>query len=328
MQNILTTLTILLLSSFAFGQMEKAKIIFNDRQSQNTTLVPSKMIYNVSSIQNGIYEIKNTIPGQYDALVSANVKKSLKYSLFNPVPKDKMKEMETDRPDVTESAYTVEAGHIQVESDLFKHVHNNTEKILNTASIFNLGNYKLGLTEKMDIQLVVPTYVSNSIRERTTNKIISKTAGFDDISLRFKYNIWGNAGGKTALAVLPFLSFPTSSFSDNGIQGGIVLPFALELKKGWGFGSQAEVDIVKEEDHHYHSAFLYSFTFGKSLFKKVEAFAEAYATYSLFTGNKDIYGNGGVIFSISKNLNIDAGFNYGINKSTDKIYFAGFSFRY
>ncbi len=251
-----------------------------------------------------------------------------KYSLFNPVPKDKMKDMETDRPDVTESAYTVEAGHFQVESDLFKHIHNNDEKMFNKGSIFNLGNYKFGLTENMDIQLVIPTYVSNSTRERNTNKIITRTAGFDDISLRFKYNIWGNAGGKTALAVLPFLSFPTSSFSNNGIQGGIVFPFALELNKGWGFGSQAEVDIVKEEDTHYHSAFLYSFTFGKSLFKEVEAFAEAYVTYSPYTGNTDMYGNGGIIFSISKNLNIDAGFNYGIDKGADKIYFIGFSFRY
>jgi hypothetical protein len=181
--------------------------------------------------------------------------------------------------------------------------------LFNTGSIFNLGNYKLGLTDKMDIQLVVPTYVSNSIREQSTNKLIGKASGFDDITLRLKYNIWGNAGGKTALAVLPFLSFPTSSFADNGIQGGIVFPFALELKKGWGFGSQAEVDILKEEDKHYHPAFLYSFTFGKSLFKEVETFAEAYVTYSPYTRNTDIYGNGGIIYSICKNLNIDAGFN-------------------
>jgi hypothetical protein len=327
MQHILTTLTILFLSSFAFGQTEKGKVIFNERLIQDTHLVTSKMIYNVSSIQNGVYETKNIIPGQYDAVVSANATKSRKYSLFNPVPKDKMKEMETDRPDVTESAYTVEAGHFQVESDLFKHVRNRNNEMVNTGNVFNLGNYKLGLTERMDIQLVVPTYVSNGTRDLNTNKIINKTAGFDDLSLRFKYNIWGNAGGKTALAALPFLSFPTSSFSRNGIQGGIIFPFALKLQKGWDFGSQVETDIVREEDNCYHPDFACTFTFGKTISAKVSGFVEGLATYSTYFKNAGIYANGGLIFSISENFNIDAGFNYGINKDADKIYFTGFSFR-
>lgn len=252
---------------------------------------------------------------------------SPKYSLFNPVPKDKMKDMETDRPDVTESAYTVEAGHFQVESDLFKHVRNRNNEMVNTGNVFNLGNYKLGLTERMDIQLVVPTYVSNGTRDLNTNKIINKTAGFDDLSLRFKYNIWGNAGGKTALAALPFLSFPTSSFSRNGIQGGIIFPFALKLQKGWDFGSQVETDIVREEDNCYHPDFACTFTFGKTISAKVSGFVEGLATYSTYFKNAGIYANGGLIFSISENFNIDAGFNYGINKDADKIYFTGFSFR-
>jgi len=327
MQHILTTLTILFLSSFAFGQTEKGKVIFNERLIQDTHLITSKMIYNVSSIQNGVYETKNIIPGQYDAVVSANDTTSPKYSLFNPVPKDKMKDMETDRPDATESAYTVEAGHFQMESDLFRHLRNKNNEMVNTGIGFNLGNYKLGLTERMDIQLVIPTYVSNSTRERSANKIISRTRGFDDITLRVKYNLWGFAGGRTALAVLPFLSFPTSSFSRNGVQGGIILPFALELKQGLNFGTQAGMEIVKEDDNRYHSDFLYSFTFGKSISAKVDVFVEVFTSYSPYLNNTDIYADGGIIFSISKNFNIDAGFNYGINKDADKIFFTGFSFR-
>ena len=33
------------------------------------------------------------------------------YTLFQPVPRELMREMSTDRPDQTESAYTVDAGH-------------------------------------------------------------------------------------------------------------------------------------------------------------------------------------------------------------------------
>src|SRR5688572_5942243 len=37
------------------------------------------------------------------------------YHLFNPTPRAQMREMSTDRPDQTESPYTVDAGHVQVE---------------------------------------------------------------------------------------------------------------------------------------------------------------------------------------------------------------------
>ncbi len=36
------------------------------------------------------------------------------YDLFHPTPRDLMREMSTDRPDQTESPYTVYAGHFQV----------------------------------------------------------------------------------------------------------------------------------------------------------------------------------------------------------------------
>ena len=97
-----------------------------------------------------------------------------RYNLFNPVPKDKMKDMETDRPDVTESAYTVEAGHFQVESDLFKQVRTRNNEFLNIENSYNLANFKVGLTGKMDIQLAIPTYVNNKMRELSTNDIIGK----------------------------------------------------------------------------------------------------------------------------------------------------------
>ena len=40
------------------------------------------------------------------------------YRLFHPTPTADQREMSTDRPDQTESAYTVDAGHFQLEMDL------------------------------------------------------------------------------------------------------------------------------------------------------------------------------------------------------------------
>src|SRR3954468_22957179 len=40
------------------------------------------------------------------------------YNLFRPVPADQLRDLEPDRPDKTESPYTVDPGHLQVEMDL------------------------------------------------------------------------------------------------------------------------------------------------------------------------------------------------------------------
>ena len=43
------------------------------------------------------------------------------YTLFNPIPSNCLREFDPDRPDVTDSPFTVDAGHIQFESGLFSY---------------------------------------------------------------------------------------------------------------------------------------------------------------------------------------------------------------
>ena len=40
------------------------------------------------------------------------------YTLWHPTPRALLRELTTDRPDKTESPYTVDAGHVQIEADL------------------------------------------------------------------------------------------------------------------------------------------------------------------------------------------------------------------
>ena len=41
------------------------------------------------------------------------------YSLFNPMPDRLLRDLTTDRPDITESPFTVDAARIQIETNLF-----------------------------------------------------------------------------------------------------------------------------------------------------------------------------------------------------------------
>ena len=74
-----------------------------------------------------------------------------------------MRELSTDRPDQTESPYTVDAGHVQVELDLVNYTYDraagSTTETLTIAPL----NAKLGLLNNVDLQFVVDSYV----REKT-----------------------------------------------------------------------------------------------------------------------------------------------------------------
>lgn len=246
-----------------------------------------------------------------------------KYTLFNPVPKDKMRGLNTDRPDITESPISVDAGHFQIETDLFRTTRNKVE----IENSFNLANLKLGLTNRTDLQLVVESFVNNYTKDKNGNKL-DNSSGFGDLTLRLKYNLWGNDEGKTAFAVMPYINFPTS-VSNSNIEAGIVFPFSVDLGNDFGFGTQVQFDLAKSElSSGYHSSFLQSATLGKEFSKSFEAFAESYYTYDTERKNIQLSVNGGIGYLPTENLKFDIGFNYGLTKNTDNVYFIGFSFRY
>lgn len=249
-----------------------------------------------------------------------------KYSLFNPVPKDSLRELETDRPDVTESPKTVDAGHFQIETDLFKTTRNKGNGIETVANNYNLANLKLGLTNSTDIQLVVASYVNSY--DKISGIKINETLGFGDLTLRLKQNLWGNDGdGKTALALLPYINFPTGKQSD-AIEGGITAPFSVHLSDKYHLGTQVQLDVVKSEGKGYHASFLQSLALCRMLSDKFETFVESFYNYDLEVKKFDFSVNGGASYMATKNLKFDAGINIGLTKNTDKVYFIGFSFRY
>ena len=260
----------------------------------------------------------------YNVCIAQKIAK--KYTLFHPVPREKMREMSTDRPDITESANTVDAGHFQIETDMFKHTSNkNSAGITSVENNINLANLKLGITHNLDLQLVVGTFV-NSFEKSIAQLTTQQTNSFGDLTLRAKYNFWGNDEGKTAFAVMPYLNLPTSK-NNNNLEGGIIFPFSVALVNNFSLGTQLQVDWLKL-DSGYGGNILQSVVIGKAISKHFEAFAESYYTYNLSEKVRQFSINGGIGYLVNENLKFDAGFNLGITKNTDKVYFIGFSFRY
>jgi hypothetical protein len=68
---------------------------------------------------------------------------------------------------------------------------------------------KMGLFNSLDLQLVLEPYTH--IFEREDDYYRNTSSGLGDTTVRVKYNLWGNDSGRTALAVVPFVTLPTAA---------------------------------------------------------------------------------------------------------------------
>ena len=244
------------------------------------------------------------------------------YTLFNPTPRERMRELSTDRPDTTESPISVDAGHIQIEMSVFDYSRNDDGGIREEVLTYGATNVKFGLLDNVDLQIVFDAYTEVKTEDLTVG-------GFSDIQARLKINLWGNDGGKTALAFFPFIKIPTgTALSSDKVEGGIILPFSLELTDTIGLGLMAEADFVRQDPGNgYHTEFVHTAVIGFEVTGKLGAFVEyvGVAGPSAYQASSVV----GLTYGLSDDLQLDAGLRLGLNEAAEDLgAFTGISVRF
>lgn len=249
------------------------------------------------------------------------------FSLLNPVPRAQMREMETDRPDVTESPSTVDAGHFQLETDLVRSIREKTETTQTNTLLINQMNLKIGIVGSTAIQIGFQTYGRQSEKELDTNEK-TITDGHGDLTLRIKQNLIGNDGGNFALALLPYVKFPTSKYEDSRFEGGLIVPMQYKLPGEWTLGFQVEVDRLKDQNEQaMHTEFLQTLTISHAIVKGVDGIAETYYTYDFKAHQFSNYINAAIQMDVARDFKLDAGLNLGLQHTAAKHFFVGASVR-
>jgi hypothetical protein len=259
-----------------------------------------------------------------------------RYNLFNPTPPGLMRPMETDRPDRTESAYTVDAGHFQFEMDLATYSYDRDRSGGGDTRTDGWAiapvNLKIGLLNNVDFQLVLDSYGTVRVEDRLGGTL-EKRSGFGDVTTRLKVNLWGNDGGRTALAMMPFVKFPTNQddLGNDAVEGGVIFPLAIELPHGWGLGAQTEVDFLRDDaGSGYHAVFVNTITFNHDIVGDLAGYVEFFSEVSTqrdtpWVGTFDL----GVTYALTENIQFDAGINIGVTKSAEDFNpFLGLSWRF
>ena len=254
------------------------------------------------------------------------------YSLTNPTPREALRDLSTDRPDKTESPYTVDAGHVQIELDFANYSRDRDGQ--NRAETIGVlpFNLKLGLTNSTDLQLLVEPYVRQEVTDRATG-VRDTISGFGDVTLRLKHNLWGNDGGRTALALMPFVKLPTNSngIGNDAVEFGLIIPLAIEVTDRVGIGLMTEIDMLEESDGSGLAAsFINSATASFALTERLGMYTELFTERSTERGARWIVtGDVGLTYGLTDDLQLDGGVNLGITDAADDLQlFVGISRRF
>jgi hypothetical protein len=240
---------------------------------------------------------------------------------------EKIRPLSADRPDATESPYSVPAGMFQIESSAASFTRNDHLGTRTDTWTAAESNLKFGLTHNIDLQLVVIPWVSE---RQTTSGALTKNDDFGGLEFRTKMNLWGNDNGATAFALLPYVNFPIQTDVDttNGEwEGGIITPFAWSINDRFSFGMQAELARRYDDDIGHHWSFGHTAVFGLSL-------TDALGIYIEYAGNVgklpyESFFSTGATLLLNEDFQLDAGFVAGLNENSDDLTaFTGFTLRF
>lgn len=231
-----------------------------------------------------------------------------------------LRPLSTDRPDTTESAYSVDPGHFQFETELAAFTRDGGEW---TEYALAEINAKYGLTRSSDIQFVIPSYIN----------VRNGPEGFGDMEVRLKYNVWGNDGGDTAFALMPFVKLPTASdeLGNGEMEGGLIAPFAFSAPNDWSCAVMGEIDVSADEGGGgHHLVGVVTATAGHDITANTAGFVEVVGIFSADDAeDTEAYFNCGITWAITETWQLDGGLRVGLtDAAADLTPFLGLSAKF
>lgn len=248
------------------------------------------------------------------------------YHLLNPTPRDQMRPFSTDATTSTLTPYTVDAGHFQVEANIFDYFYDKEDATTSEGWIFGYSTLKVGLCDQSDLEVTFSSlYQDYTVKNRDTGGK-ERFTGFGDVQLASKINLWGNNGGTTALAIYPLVNFPTGDDS-GGYYGGFRMIFSAQLPYQFRLGLKSGPNLYKDAGS-LHATFRNSISLEREIVHRLNGYLE-FAT-SIDEQDSSWWGffNVGLAHQVTRDLQLHAGIYIDVNNANNYNPYLGFSWRY
>lgn len=224
------------------------------------------------------------------------------------------REMAADRPDKTESPITVDKGRFQFETDFVSYTKEGASSELLFANI----NAKYGVTNWMDLQVIFAPARRVAF---SSGELQGSKWGISDLTLRTKFNFFGNDEGERALGLIGFVTLPTAADSKN-VTGGLSVPYAFSLGS-FDIGVMAQLDMGDTFDLSTMA------TCGHALVGDLSGYVEFFNTLPSFrTTGWIATADVGLTYGVNEDFQLDANAHFGVTDAADDLYlFTGFTWR-
>ncbi|MFZ1104707.1 MAG: transporter [Hyphomicrobiaceae bacterium] len=260
------------------------------------------------------------------AVGTAGAQDKSQYTLLNPTPDHLLRDMTTDRPDITETPFSIDAGHVQIETTVLGFARSRADGLGAITDTYELAvtNVRIGLTHNLEAGFVWQPY--GVVRIHGGPGGDTRLSGIGGLELRGKINLWGNdtfgKPGSSALGLLPFVVLPTdrhNGISPDFAEAGLIVPYALKLTDKLSLGINAGIAWVKgDASAGYHAESMASASLGVEWSDKLGTFYEVAGRFHADGGDEVVLGTG-VTYRLSKNVQLDAGANFGITSAADRF---------
>ena len=242
------------------------------------------------------------------------------YSLVDPTPVADERGFCTDRPTKSTGACTVDAGHIQYETDLFNYTYDHAGGVTTQTWLAPNPTLKLGVTNTLDLEVNIAPFETVVTHQ---GKSTATQTGVGDLYLKAKWNLVGDDGGDFAFALAPYVKVPTASagLGNGAVEGGLIAPLVFNLPAGWSLTVDPEVDVLANSEgrgDHANLAGLLSFSHpvSKTLTASIEVWSDV-DFEPLGTVRQYSFDLGLAWIPASRpNVQIDGGVNLGLDRAT------------
>jgi hypothetical protein len=297
-------------------------------------LPPSRLGAELASLAISFMALSSSARAEEGATSNPAAPDKSGYTLLDPTPDDELRKFTPDRPTKGYSVRTIDAGHFELESDIVSYTYSKYLGIT-TRSLQALDpTFKMGVTNWLDFEIQFNGLQSSRSFNSESGSNLAQGAGFGDVVLRTKMNLFGNDDGPAGLAVIPYVKLPSSVpvISNGAVEGGLIVPFALRLPQDYLVTLMTEADALQDSAGRRYANFvnLVGVTHPLPGFEGANAMVELYSSVGTSRVTPPIYTfDLGMNFPLDKHMLLDVGLNLGLNKAAPKVQiYTGISVRY
>jgi hypothetical protein len=236
-----------------------------------------------------------------------------------------------DRPSKSTGPCAVPEGKWQIETGLVDWSRDSSDGLRTDAIQWGNTAIKYGIASNTDVELWLTPLETLAVHGGGVHE---HQSSFGDTLLRVKYEITRD-DAPVQIALDPFVKIPTANHQlGNGkVEAGLLVPIQIALGKSpFSISLGPELDWLADQDGRgHHATMIQLVNLGWQASKKLSFTTEIWSQWDWDPSGtgKQLSWDGSAAYLVNKDLQLDAGANFGLNRQTPDVeLYTGVSVRF